>query len=95
MRRTLFSLAVLATLALAACQGSPTDTAPGGARFDGVIGSGTRAEDDAASAEGSSGGMIGSGTRSSDGNGTGFLGGGTRAESDTTSRGGGTIGSGT
>ena len=36
MKRTLFSLAALATLALAGCEGSPTDTVPGGARFDGV-----------------------------------------------------------
>jgi hypothetical protein len=94
MRHTLFSLAALATLALAACNGSSTDTVPGEARFDGVIGSGTRAEDDTTST--GDDGVIGSGTRSSADTGTGFLGGGTRAEGDTTSRdGGGTIGSGT
>jgi hypothetical protein len=87
MRRTLLSLAALAVLA--ACNGSPTDTVPGGARFDGVIGSGTRAADD-------DGGMIGSGTLSSDttSRGGGTIGSGTLS-SDTTSRGGGTIGSGT
>ena len=55
MRRTLLSLAALAVLA--ACNGSSTDTVPGGARFDGVIGSGPR------SSESTGQGQLGGGTR--------------------------------
>ena len=70
MRRTLLSLAALAALALAACNGSSTDTVPGGGRFDSVIGSGTR------SSESTGQGELGGGTRAESDT-TGHGGGGT------------------